>query len=92
MKCSEIMICTKCGSEYKDSYRACIKCGALNEEHPLNKDLIKYTSKIKKTKIRNSKNDFNNIFKEEKRINMILFIIVNLLVNGALIFLAIQWE
>ena len=32
------MKCVRCGSEMKETDRACLKCGTINYNHPLNAD------------------------------------------------------
>lgn len=35
------MKCVRCGSEIKEEDRCCLKCGALNYNHPQNSNFIK---------------------------------------------------
>ena len=39
------MICPRCGAEMDPSKRYCMKCGALNYEHPDNQKMKQYISK-----------------------------------------------
>lgn len=42
-----IIYCSRCGSEYTSDSRYCMKCGNLNPDHPLNKDVSKLVKKEK---------------------------------------------
>ncbi len=45
------MKCVRCGSEMKETDRACLKCGTINYNHPLNADYArKYGDKSEKIK------------------------------------------
>ena len=39
------MICPRCGAEMDSSKRYCMKCGALNYDHPDNQKMKQYISK-----------------------------------------------
>lgn len=34
------MKCVRCGSEIKETDRCCLKCGAINYNHPQNKEFV----------------------------------------------------
>ena len=42
-----IIFCVKCGAEMKMSSRYCMKCGALNYDHPLNASMREYVKEDK---------------------------------------------
>lgn len=58
------MICPRCGATIKDDSRYCIKCGALNYDHPANLSMKKYVSEkeVNKSNMEyaNSINNINN--------------------------------
>lgn len=46
----EVIYCRKCGAPMKKSQRCCMKCGALNYDHPENQSMKSYQPKEKKQK------------------------------------------
>ncbi|MBE6157880.1 MAG: hypothetical protein E7160_03710 [Firmicutes bacterium] len=55
----EYRLCSKCGASMEANKRYCIKCGALNYEHPDNQYMKKYVSKNEVNKI--NRDYYNNI-------------------------------
>lgn len=67
---SDYIFCSKCGEPMKPDARYCMKCGALNYEHPDNGYMKNYVS-VKKLEKKNKKdfeeNKDNNKFVEEEK-------------------------
>lgn len=56
------MFCPRCGSEMKPEQRYCMKCGALNYEHPDNQKMKKY---LTQEEFEQANKDYNDASKHE---------------------------
>ena len=56
------MLCPRCGAEMKPEQRYCMKCGALNYDHPDNQGMKQY---ITNEEIEQTNKDYNDPAKQE---------------------------